>query len=306
MLGFSVEFNIGQLFYTRYDSKHHQQRGKRETLQFVEKCFIQIFCLIDFLLATAVWIRVNRFGIQISAQDPQIARIRIPVFIPLSLIHDIFLHPTITNIICIVYDEVKSNMKGVLLYVVHPTDALLFREDFRLLKQSFYSKGVSNGTLSDAVKSENNPLIYGNHQKSIGESHRNGRTSKTTSPRRVLYIRDSETGTNREISNFQQALSSTKNRAIREGSSRRRERSPKKSRTEQSTSKPNSDDERKIRRKSSSVSSNMEKHRRTPTPETTEKITQITTTQIDQQNEQNSVWQNVQVIPIIPMGIYNR
>lgn len=51
------------------------------------------------------------------------------------------MQPSINNVVCIVYDEVKSNMKGVLLYVVHPTDTHSLREDFRVAKQrSFFQR----------------------------------------------------------------------------------------------------------------------------------------------------------------------
>ncbi|CAF1012921.1 unnamed protein product [Didymodactylos carnosus] len=84
---------------------------------------------------TAVWIRVSRMGIRINAQNPQVASTRVPVFIPISLVHDIFIQPNIPNVICIVYDEIQSKMKGVLLYVVQSADAVLLREDIRAIKQ---------------------------------------------------------------------------------------------------------------------------------------------------------------------------
>ena len=48
--------------------------------------------------------------------------------------------PSINNIICIIYDEVKSNMKGVLLYVVQPADAQSIRNDFCIVKEANFAQ----------------------------------------------------------------------------------------------------------------------------------------------------------------------
>ncbi|CAF4738154.1 unnamed protein product [Rotaria socialis] len=147
---------------------------------------------------TAVWIRISSVGIHISAQDPKIARTRIPVFIPIALAHDIFMQPSINNVICIVYDEVKSNMKGVLLYVVYPTDTHLLREDFRIAKQASFSKGIENQIIVDKNLTENKRLFSPTSQH-VNDIYLNDKINRQQSPRRILFVRDNETGANRDF-----------------------------------------------------------------------------------------------------------
>ncbi len=279
-------------------------------------------------IATAVWIRISRVGIQISAQDPQIARTRIPVFIPIGLVHDIFMQPHINNVICIVYDEVKSNMKGVLLYVVHPTDAHLLRDDFRLVKQSSLTKGTENQIVVDLHSTENNRLFSPtSHQSS--ENYRNGKTTRQQSPKRILYVRDNEPNANREIisSSGQPSLPQLNYtpfkgsyHSSRDNSAHRRHKSPRKPKPGHGSSKPSSDNGSKHRRKYRSRSPQKQAKTHVPAKNHNQEPTQEQIKQeekeeekqqqeqllIHQQQQQLAAWQAAQQMPIIPMGIYNR
>lgn len=210
-----------------------------------------------FVSATAVWIRISRVGIQIKAQDPQIARTRIPVFIPIAHVHDIFMQPNINNVICIVYEEVKSNMKGVLLYVVHPSDAQLIRDDFRHVKQSSFAKGMENQLMVDPKSPDNKQLVSPTSQKS-NDPFRSGKANRQQSPRRILYVRDSDINATREktpssapplpqlsYTPFNNSYHSSRD----ESANFRRNKSPRKNKTGQSSSKTASDSGSKHRRK---------------------------------------------------------
>lgn len=261
-------------------------------------------------LATAVWIRISRIGIQISAQDPQIARTRIPVFIPLTLVHDIFMQPNINNVICVVYDEVKSNMKGVLLYVVHPGDAHLIRDDFRLIKQPFQSSSSPQQSKSNENSIETNRLISPTSHKTI-DTHRNGKGSRQQSPRRIVYVRDIEKKTSRDVTPT--ATTSTLPQlsyAPLKGSyhsnqgdgGHRRQRSPRKSNMEHSSGKAASEDgRRKFRSQSPQTASRSQVTIDQPNAN----VTPASPTS-DEKQEQMIAMQTNQVLPVIPMGIYNR
>jgi hypothetical protein len=249
------------------------------------------------------------------------------VFIPISLVNDIFMQPNINNVICIVYDEVKSNMKGVLLYVVHPTDAHLLREDFRLIKQSPYTKGTDNQEIVNGDAKENKRLFSPTSQKS-NDTYRNGKTNRQQSPRRILYIRDNDTGTNRELTSssgppalpqLSYAPFKGSYHSNREDSGHRRHKSPGKNKTGHSSSKPSSDNGSKRRRKYRSRSPQKQVKPQLPVHSNSQELTSEPINQQQQQEllaqhqqqqllmqQQMAAWQAAQQAPMIPMGIYNR
>ncbi|CAF2758587.1 unnamed protein product [Rotaria sp. Silwood2] len=277
---------------------------------------------------TSVWIRINSVGIQISAQDPQIARTRIPVFIPIGLAHDIFMQPNISNVICIVYDEVKSTMKGVLLYVVHPTDAHLLRDDFRIAKQLSYSKGIENQIIIDKHIPENNRLFSPTSQKQINEIYLNAKINRQQSPRRILYVRDNDIGLNRDytptaipISLPQLSYAPFKGsyHSSRENSRNRRNKSPKKNKTGFSSNKPSNDSGSKNRRIYRSRSPQTQVESQLPDTSDSPELKQEQSNQEQeqeqeqqqpqqqqQQQQQMTAWQTAQQMPMIPMGVYQR
>ena len=228
---------------------------------------------------TPVWIRVSRLGIQVSAQDPQIARTRKPVFIPIGLIHDIFMQPNINNVLCVVYDEVQSNMKGVLLYVVHPSDAQLIREDFRLAKQA-----------------SNNPTnVQSNYSSPFDNRFSNAidltRSDLRMSPRRPTLGNETVLLTTPTKSSYQSS---------REDRPHRRGRSPKKSRAARSPARPPSDNDEKLAAKNRSRS--LDK----PTRAQELSEDEIRMQQQIFEQQQMAAWQANQQMPLIPMGVYNR
>jgi hypothetical protein len=242
------------------------------------------------------------------------------------------MQPHINNVICIVYDEVKSNMKGVLLYVVHPTDAHLLRDDFRLVKQSSLAKGTENQIFVDINATENNRLFSPtSHQSS--ENYRNGKTNRHQSPRRILYVRDNEPSANREIisSSAQPSLPQLNYTPLkgsyhssRDNSAHRRHKSPRKAKPGHSSSKPGSDSGSKHRRKYRSRSPQKQVKSQLPATNNSQELTQEQIKQAEEEEEQHqqqeklliqqqqqhqqqlAVWQAAQQMPIIPMGIYNR
>jgi len=259
-------------------------------------------------LDTAVWIRVSRIGVQISAQDPQIARARVPVFIPIGLIHDIFMQPTINNIICIVYDEAKSNLKGVLLYVVHPADAQLLRDDFRVVKQK------------SLLKPKDNPIV-------VDVNTTDTKFNRHTSPKRIFYVQDNEKFINRDMPMGQNVLPQLnympmKNsyHSSRDNSTHRRNKSPRKNKTRHSSTKTTDDNGSRHRRKHRSRS--PKKSRQSPILTTdNKKQPELDQEQIDPKSQQTEdeqkptdqaprqqtpVWQVTQPAPMVPMGIYSR
>jgi hypothetical protein len=232
------------------------------------------------------------------------------------------MQPSITNVICIVYEEVKSNMKGVLLYVVHPTDAHLIREDFRVVKQSTYSKGVENQINIDTKTPDKNQLLSPTSQKS-NDIYRSSKT-RQQSPRRILYVRNNEANTNREATPLsapaavpQQIYTPFNNsyHSGREDSGHRRHKSPRKTKAGHSSSKTASDSGSKHRRKHRSRSRSPAKSAKPEvsvdesSPNTTLEI--LTQQQLQQQlllqqQQHIAAWQAAQQAPIVPMGIYNR
>lgn len=235
------------------------------------------------------------------------------------------MQPNINNVICIVYDEVKSNMKGVLLYVVHPADAHLLRDDFRLAKQSSLIKGNENAVVVDTDLVENTRLFSPASQQSH-DNHRTGKSNRQHSPKRILYVHDHDNNTNREVpSSIGQPILPQLNytplkgsyHSSRDNSAHRRHKSPRKGKNGHSSIKPNGDHGSKHRRKYRSRS--PQKTNKTPIPikDDSEELPQE---QIDpnpgqqqqqepisaEQQQQIAAWQAAQQMPLIPMGIYNR
>ncbi|UJR15335.1 hypothetical protein I4U23_002284 [Adineta vaga] len=275
--------------------------------------------------STSVWIRINRVGIQISAQDPQIARTRIPVFIPIGLVHDIYMLPSINNVICVVYDELQSNMKGVLLYVIHPSDAQLLRDDFRIVKQASNSQQAPaqqppySSPFDNLYPHENNQVYTPAPSKSplLYEPYRNNTNIRHPSPRRILYNRENES--NRKPNITPTLLSITHSpykgsyHSDREEHAHRRHRSPKKQKSGHSPAKRSSDSRIKQRKHRSRSPEKQVK----PKPPTTSNSLELTPEQLQQQQQQMllqqqqqmAAWQasqQQQQMPLIPMGIYNR
>ena len=252
---------------------------------------------------------MSRRGIQINAQDPHIARTRVPVFIPLSLVHDIFMQQNINNVICIVYDELKSNMKGVLLYVVHPTDAHVLREDFRQIKQSVSSRDIEKQG-ANAVKSPVDKRVISPTVPQGVESQRARKVNRHHSPRRVLYVRDADMGPNKELTatsalpvlipiNETQFKGSY--HSSRDGSGHRRHRSPKKVRGEHSAGQPASDDGSKQRRSPKKMKAQAPAVSRTP-----EVNDEQENQPLAEPSQPTTAWHAVPSMPTVPMGIYNR
>lgn len=269
-------------------------------------CLTRIF----FVLATAVWIRLNRAGIQVSAQDGQIARTRIPVFIPIGLTHDIFMLPTVNNVICIVYDEIQSNMKGVLLYVVHPSDAQTIREEFRLAKQAHNGQQSSpvdsryNNT-SELLRSENTPVYSPLSSRS---PLFNRQVVRQPSPRRLVYVRDYDTNGKRDITPTLPQIGYNSNKG---GDYRRHRRN----RSGQSPSKRSSDSVTKKDRQTTSRSPDKRTRAKLEvsrsSPELSQEQIQNEQQQkqeafLQQQQQRMANWQPGQQAPLIPVGIYNR
>lgn len=280
---------------------------------------IKFFFCFQFL-ATAVWIRINRVGIQVAAQDAQIARTRIPVFIPIGLVHDIFMLPSINNVICIVYDEVQSNMKGVLLYVVQPSDAQLIRDDFRIVKQANNSQPVPPSTVppsSYSVPSDNrlsntteiipidNNRLYtppSTLRKSpmINDNYRNQQNIRQSSPRRTLHTRDNESHYTYDIPPT--GYSSSRN----SHGDHRRHKSPRRNHGLESPTKRSNDNGIKHRKKSRTPERKSKSSNNRDTPDVTQEQQQQQQLLLQQQQQQLAAWQAAQQMPLIPMGMYNR
>ncbi|CAF3148550.1 unnamed protein product [Rotaria socialis] len=285
--------------------------------------------------STAVWLRINRVGIQINAQDAQIARTRVPVFIPIGLVHDIYMLPNINNVVCIVYDELQSNMKGVLLYVVHPSDAQLLRDDFRIVKQAnnnqqlppapysspFDNRFSKTGEIFPPGTNRNFPPITSNKSPLSNELYRNTVTIRHASPKRVVYVRDNDALSNRNITptttETGYAPSKSSNNNGKEDSSHRRNKSPKRNPVGNSSGKRSSDSGTK-RRKHRSRSPERQGKTKLPVTNSSHELSQE---QIRQQQEillqqqqqqwalqqqQMAAWQASQQASMVPIGIYNR
>ncbi|CAF1427071.1 unnamed protein product [Adineta steineri] len=285
--------------------------------------------------STTVWIRINRVGIQISAQDPQIARTRIPVFIPIGLVHDIYMLPSINNVICIVYDELQSNMKGVLLYVVHPSDAQLLRDDFRIVKQASSTQQTPQqppytSPFDKLHPTENAAPVYTpipSKSPLLYEPYRTNNTAhpRHPSPRRILYTRENETARKPTITptllSITHAPYKGSYHSDREDHTHRRHKSPRKHKTVHSPTKRASDTGIKARKYRSR---SPEKQAKPKLPVTSTSL-ELTPEQLQQQQQQQlqlqqqqqqqlliqqqqqmAAWQANQQMPMIPMGIYNR
>lgn len=308
-------------------------------------CFLVIFlntiyCLL-LNLATAVWIRVNRVGIQISAQDPQIARTRIPVFIPIGLVHDIFMLPNINNVICVVYDEIQSNMKGVLLYVVHPSDAQFLREDFRTYKQANnnqqapqvpYSSPFDNRLppTTDAYQSVNNRIytpVSSSKSPLSNEVYRSTAAIRQHSPRRAANVRENEVNFNQNTIPTLPQLSYTPSKGSyhngKEHSESRRQKSPRRGQKSHSPSKRPTDNGIKRARKHRSRSPEKQGKTKVAISSSNHELAREKSQQEQQQEQlllqqqqqwllqqqQMAAWQAAQAqqqTPLIPIGIYNR
>ena len=275
-----------------------------------------------FFLATAVWIRVNQSGIQISAQDPEISRTRIPVFIPINLTHDIFMLPSINNVICIVYDEPQSKMKGVLLYVIYPSDAQSLREDFRIVKQD---KSIPQlqppqqyPTAVDIIPADNIQTYAQGKPVVTNDIPRSNRAIKQSSSKRVPYVRENEayltpatTTTQVTYVPFRGDYHSEKEEY------RRRHKSSRRRKTGYSSSKRSSDSG--VKPPTGQRSQSAEKQVKAKSPVNTN--SELTQEQIQQerllqqqflqqqllmQQQQMAAWQASQQAPLLPIGIYNR
>jgi hypothetical protein len=221
-------------------------------------------------------------------------------------VHDIYMQPSINNIICIVYDEPQSNMKGVLLYVVHPTDAQLLRDDFRIVKQANTTQPASYAIPSDTRYANGNEIYSSSKVPTYvppsNDTYRNNIAVRQQSPKRVLYLRDNET--KREITPMSNPMtlpptgylsSRGSYHSEREDTNRRRRhKSPRKNRGRHSPSRQSSDSGIKQQRKYRSRSPEKQI---SPVSNSNQELTQ---------QQQLAAWQATQQMPLIPMGIYNR
>lgn len=239
------------------------------------------------------------------------------------------MQPNINNVICIVYEELKSNMKGVLLYVVHPADTPLLRDDFRIAKQASILKGIENQIIVDKHVPENN-RVFSPTTQNLNDIYLNGKLNRQQSPRRVLYVRDNEIGTNRDFTQLtagvvvpppsslpQLSYAPFKGsyHSSRDNSGHRRHRSPKKTKPTHGSSKTPTDDGTKQLAKYRSRSPPKQSE---PALPATSKSNELVQEQPDQQQQQQqamalqqqqqmmAAWQAAQAAPAMPMGVYNR
>lgn len=254
-----------------------------------------------------------------SAQDPQIARTRIPVFIPIGLTHDIFMLPTINNVICIVYDEIQSNMKGVLLYVVHPSDAQAIREEFRMVKQASGTQQQSPvdsrySNTNEIVRLENNQLLSPLSSRS---PLFNRQSIRQPSPRRLVYVRDYDGKSKRDLlpplpqlvydsskGSYSDHRRHRRNRSGQSPSKRSIDSVSKKDRTNTSRSP-----DKRARAKLEVSRSSPELAREQDQQEQQRKQQELLAQQqifLQQQQQRMANWQPGQQPPLIPVGIYNR
>jgi hypothetical protein len=271
---------------------------------FLKIIYIYIYI---FISATAVWIRVSRVGIQVSAQDAQIARTRIPVFIPIALTHDIFMLPSINNVICIVYDEVQSNMKGILLYVVHPSDAQLIRDDFRIVKQAHNSQQQVSFDNRYASTNEAYPVETIQAYTPLSLSKSPNQIIRQPSPRRIVYVRENEINPKRDITPTIPQLAYTPTKSSYH-SDQRYQKSPRRNPTGPSPTKRSSDNAIKQQRKHRSRSPEKQVKTKLPASRSSPELAQQQKQQeqLLEQQQQMTAWQATQQMPLIPMGIYNR
>ncbi|CAF3915226.1 unnamed protein product [Rotaria sordida] len=286
--------------------------------------------------ATAVWIRINRVGIQVNAQDPSVARSRVPVFIPIGLVHDIFMLPNINNIICIVYDELQTSMKGVLLYVVHPSDAQLLRDDFRIVKQASNSQQIPAAPYSspfesrftqaaDMYPSGNNRMYTPTSPSKspmLNDFYRNTVTVRQPSPRRTVHVRENEININQTATPTIPEHSFTPVRSsFHSGREdwQQQHKSPRRSQKSYSPSKRSNEGTLRRHRKHRSRSPGTPARRRLPISNSSHDLSSETLQQQQQwlmqqqqqqwflqQQQQTTNWQAAQQAPPVPIGIYNR
>lgn len=266
-----------------------------------------------------MWIRLNRSGLQVSAQDAQVARTRIPVFIPIGLTHDIFMLPTINNVICIVYDEIQSNMKGILLYVVHPSDAQAIREEFRLIKQANSTQQQSPVdsrylNTNEIFRAENNQLYSPLTSRS---PLFNRQSIRQPSPRRLVYVRDYDGNNRRDLvpslpqlpyrsskGSYSDGRRQQRNRSGHSPSKRSIDSVSKKDRQNTSRSP-----DKRTRAKIEVSRSSPELAREQDQEEQQRKQQELLLQQqifLQEQQQRMANWQPGQQPPLIPVGIYNR
>jgi len=186
--------------------------------------------------------------------------------------------PSVNNVICIVYDEIKSNMKGVLLYVVHPSDAQLIRDDFRVVKQA----NNAQSHMSYASSAADNSQIY----SPIRSPLLNNTNIRQPSPRRAVYVRENESNSMYPQITYTPVIE------------RRRHRSPKKHRSPSKRSTDSVISKENRRHKSRSP----EKQLKTKLP-----VSRSSPELAKQEIQQLAAMQaQQQQMPTIPMGIYNR
>jgi hypothetical protein len=243
--------------------------------------------------------------------------------------------PSINNVICIVYDEVQSNMKGVLLYVIQPADAQSIRDDFRIVKQANNAQPrplpslpppppppPSQPTPSDnrytnvnEIYPSDNSRIYtpisSRKSPSSNDAYRNNQTIQQPSPRRTLQTRDIETNVNRNMTPTIAPLNYTQSKGSYHSDHRRR-KSPRRHRTVHSLAKRS--DSGIKQRKNRSKSPEKQVKKKLPesrnSPDLTQQQQQQLLIQQQQQQllmqQQMAAWQAGQQMSFIPIGMYNR
>jgi len=245
--------------------------------------------------------------------------------------------PSINNVICIVYDEVQSNMKGVLLYVIQPADAQSIRDDFRIVKQANnaqprplpslppptsqpptpYSTPSDNRytNVNEIYPSDNSRIytpISSRKSPSSNDANRSNQTIQQPSPRRTLQTRDIETNFNSNMTPTIAPLNYTQSKGSYHSDHRRR-KSPRRHRTVHSLAKRSSDNgikERKNRSKSPEKQVKKKLPESRNSPDLTQQQQQQLLIQQQQQQllmqQQMAAWQAGQQMPFIPIGMYNR
>jgi hypothetical protein len=209
--------------------------------------------------------------------------------------------PSINNVICIVYDEVQSSMKGVLLYVIQPNDAQLIRDDFRIVKQANnlqQQQQPAYSNVNEVYPTENNRIytpILSRRSPLTNVDYRNTQTIRQPSPRRIL---PSETNVNTAIPPALPSKGSYHNE-------RRRHRSPRRHRTAHSPTKRSSDSGIK-QRKNKSGSPDRQLKTKLPSSRSSPDLTEQQRQQQVLMQQQMATWPATQQMPLIPMGMYNR
>ena len=249
--------------------------------------------------------------------------------------------PSINNIICVVYDEPQSNMKGVLLYVVHPSDAQLLRDDFRIVKQASiahqfqptnysspfenrYSSPLDNrySAANDSYRSKTNQThtpLPANKSPISNDLYPNTFTIRHQSPRRIIFSRENETNLKPTFVPTLPQLSYTPHKSVhyneREEYDYRQHSSPRRNRTVQSPSKRSNETGTKRQRKHRSRSPEKQAKPKLSFSNSSHELLQERSNQheriLAQQQQwliqqQIATWQSSQQTPFIPMGIYNR